>query len=113
MSDESRCINHPFKEAAGRCKQCNIPICNDCKIFAPEGVFCSEKCLTKMRVFMKRAEELNKAVVRPRSRFPVRTVLIFLIIVAAVIALLRFRFGVQNISDFVRFMRTIVNAIRR
>ena len=55
----SGCINHPSIEAIGRCKQCGKPFCGACEIQGPTGRFCSESCLKRHEVFIKRAAKLD------------------------------------------------------
>ncbi len=112
MPAESHCINHPYVEATGRCKRCNIPLCKDCQIFTPDGIFCSEKCATQMRIFVQRAKELQKSV-KPRSRFPTRQVVLTIVAVLAVVVVLRVAFGVTSLADFRQLILTIVRTIRR
>lgn len=112
MPTESRCINHPHREATGRCRRCNIPLCTECKIIEIEGTFCSEKCLRETRVFLKRAKELEKDTVKPRARFPLRQLVIAILVVLAAVVLLRIG-GVTSASDFGDLIRRIVNTIRR
>lgn len=113
MPAESHCINHPYREATGRCKRCNIPLCTDCKVIAVEGTFCSEKCATQMRVFVKRAKELEKDVKKPRARFPARKLVISLLVLVGILLLLRFAFGVTSVADFRSLILTIVRTVRR
>ena len=113
MPAESHCINHPYIEATGRCKRCNIPLCKDCQIFAPEGIFCSEKCATQMRIFVKRATELQKDARKPRARFPARQVVTTIVVVLAIVLVLRFGLGVRSGADLRELILTIVRTIRR
>ena len=112
MPTESRCINHHHREATGRCRRCNIPLCTECKIIEAEGTFCSEKCLRETRVFLKRAKELEKDVKKPPARFPLRQLVIAIAVVLAALVLLRFA-GVTSAADFGNLIRRIVNTIRR
>jgi hypothetical protein len=77
-----------------------------------EGTFCSEKCLRETRVFLKRAKELEKDTVKPRARFPLRQLVIAIIVVLAAVVLLRIG-GVRSAADFGDLIRRIVNTIRR
>jgi len=112
MATDSRCINHHHREATGRCRRCNIPLCTECKIIETEGTFCSEKCLRETRVFLKRAQELEKDSVRPRARFPLRQLVIIIVVVLVALVLLRIA-GVTTAADFGNLIRRIVNTIRR
>jgi hypothetical protein len=112
MPAESHCINHPYVEATARCKRCNVPLCKDCQIFTPEGIFCSEKCATQMRIFVQRAKELEKGVRKPRARFPARQLIIAIGAILAVVLVLRFVFGVTSFADFRQLILTIVRTIR-
>jgi len=66
---DSSCANHPGVPATVRCKQCNKPLCNACRIASPYGWFCSEECREKYEHFAQKAEELDK---RERARPVVR-----------------------------------------
>ena len=55
----SGCINHPSIEAVGRCKQCGKPFCSTCEILGPTGKFCSDACMQRHEVFVKRASKLD------------------------------------------------------
>jgi hypothetical protein len=112
MPTESRCINHHHREATGRCRRCNIPLCTECKIIEAEGTFCSEKCLRETKVFVKRAKELEKDTVKSRPRFPMRQLVIAILVVLAAVVLLRMA-GVTSAADFGNLIRRIVNTIRR
>ena len=43
----SFCLKHQEKPAIGRCKLCLKPICEECKIEAKDGIFCSHDCMGK------------------------------------------------------------------
>jgi hypothetical protein len=45
------CRYHPTVFASGRCKQCAVPLCDDCKIVRPFGIFCSKTCAGKFKEF--------------------------------------------------------------
>ena len=49
-----KCKNHPMKFAAGRCKRCHLPVCEECKMQVAEGIFCSEQCIDQFRNFQSR-----------------------------------------------------------
>ena len=53
------CFYHTGRPSVTRCKQCGRPLCGECKIVAPGGVFCSEKCKDSFGVFAERAEEIE------------------------------------------------------
>ena len=114
MTSVSHCMNHPYKEATARCKRCNIPLCDECKVVAPEGgTYCSETCHSQMKAFMERAKELDKDVRRRPPRFRALKALIFVLILAVIVFVLRFRFDVRSPADFRDLVLIIVNTIRR
>jgi hypothetical protein len=53
------CFFHTGRPAVARCKQCGKPLCSECRIIKPEGIFCSEKCYEAYKVFADRAEEIE------------------------------------------------------
>lgn len=53
------CINHPGVEAIGRCRQCSKPVCKQCGIVAPTGLYCSQPCQDKHVQFLQRAKTLD------------------------------------------------------
>ena len=56
MSD---CFYHTGRPAVTRCKQCGRPLCGECKIVQQTGIFCSEKCADRFKIFVQRAQELE------------------------------------------------------
>jgi hypothetical protein len=46
-----KCAFHPVKQAVARCKRCHTPICRDCQVKAPDGIFCSHECVEEFRNF--------------------------------------------------------------
>ena len=55
----AECFFHTGRPAVTRCKQCGRPLCSECRIIKPEGIFCSAECAERFSVFAKRAEELE------------------------------------------------------
>lgn len=112
MTNASHCIHHPYKEATARCKRCNIPLCDECKVVTAEGSFCSETCHSQMKAFMERAKELDKDVRKPRARFPALKWIVFVLILAVIVFVLRYRFDVRGFADFRDLIMRAVNAFR-
>ncbi len=109
MSTVSHCRNHPYVEATCRCKRCNIPLCDQCKVVPPEGgIYCSEVCRAQMQAFMDRAKDLPMDVRRPRSLFRILRWVIFIVILGVVLFVLRFRFDVRNFGDLRDFVLRII-----
>ena len=57
MSTCTKCLKN---EANLRCKMCHRPICQDCGISAPAGIFCPEECAQKMHAHVERIKEIDK-----------------------------------------------------
>ena len=57
MSTCTKCLKN---EATLRCKMCHRPICKDCGIPAPAGIFCSEECAQKMHAHVERVKEIDQ-----------------------------------------------------
>ncbi len=53
------CFFHTGRPSVTRCKQCGRPLCGECRMVKPEGIFCSDKCFETFSVFARRAEELE------------------------------------------------------
>ncbi len=67
----SICIKCLKKEATLRCKMCHSPICRNCVISTPVGIFCSELCIQKMQSHIEKVKEIdkNKPIIK-RKRIP-------------------------------------------
>ena len=78
MSTCTKCLQ---KEATLRCKMCHRPICTDCGVSAPSGIFCSEACAQKMQSHIDRVKDIDKGkpIIKPR-RIP--TILKLIVILA-------------------------------
>jgi len=48
------------KEANVRCKMCHKPICQDCAVSGPAGLFCSDQCAQKMQAHIERVKEIDQ-----------------------------------------------------
>jgi hypothetical protein len=66
-----------------------------------------------MRIFVKRAEELQKDARKPRARFPARQVILSIVVVIAIVLVLRFALDVRSGADLRDLILTIVRTIRR
>lgn len=53
------CFYHTGRPSVARCRQCGRPLCTECRIVKPEGIFCSQKCADSFKVFANRAEEIE------------------------------------------------------
>ncbi|MBU0534486.1 MAG: hypothetical protein KJ887_06820 [Candidatus Omnitrophica bacterium] len=84
MSTCTKCLK---KEATLRCKMCHRPICEDCGISAPSGIFCSEECGKKMESHVERIKEIDEE--RPiikQKRIPTIVKLIIWFVVLWIVA---------------------------
>jgi len=85
------CFYHTGRNAVTRCKQCGRPLCGECKIIKPSGIFCSEKCASAFEVFKERAEEIE-AKRTAKKRLPGIVRVLFLLAILAAIYLAARRF---------------------
>ena len=95
MSTCTKCLK---KEATLRCKMCHRPICEDCGISAPSGIFCSEECGKKMESHVERIKEIDEE--RPiikQKRIPTIVKLIICLVVLWIVA--RFIFKIDIIES--------------
>jgi hypothetical protein len=94
------CVRHPEIAATASCRQCGIPICDQCKLVRAEGAFCSEACEEKYGKFKDRYSSMKK--VNPHRLpgiFSLRA-LYFAIGVAIVgLIVLHFFFDVNSVGD--------------
>jgi len=51
MANAMKCGNHPTRDAFLKCNQCWKPLCRECAIKTPYGIFCSEECSAKGKEF--------------------------------------------------------------
>ena len=101
----AKCINHDYRDAVSRCRQCHKPLCGECQFVTEEGIFCGEACHDKARIFHERIGSL-KTQEKPASRAS-RTVkvLIKLTVLGLVIILaLRFFLDITSIDAFLQFI---------
>lgn len=61
MKLQEFCKYHPTHKAVARCKQCHEPLCSECRVLLPEGIFCSDACLEEFR-------ELRARIIDQRGR---------------------------------------------
>lgn len=70
-----------------------MPLCNDCKVSAAEGIFCSEICLEKFRNFQSRVATMGGL----RSGFSIlgflRSTIIAAVLIAVIYGILYFWLG--------------------
>jgi len=79
----SSCINHPERPSTVRCRRCNVPICNKCKVVTAHGVYCSKACAEQMAAFLKKAASLDRPMRKAKGGLMrLLTKLVVLIVVA-------------------------------
>ncbi len=103
MSTCTKCLK---KEANIRCKMCHRPICQDCAISGPTGLFCSDECAQKMQSHVERTKEIDQE--RPiikQKGLPIIVKLLIWLVALWVIA--RFIFGINIIESLKELFRTI------
>jgi len=103
------CINHPERPSTIRCRRCNVPICNKCKVVTAHGVYCSETCAEQMAAFLKKAASLDGPAVR-KGRRMLRFSGRFIVLVAVVASawyLLRMGIPQAVWAWLMSFLRTV------
>ena len=111
MSDKSKCLNHPYRDATGRCRRCNTPLCTECKVITQDGTFCSEECSSQFRVFADRAEKLEKAP-RAKRRGVLRKLVVAVIAVVVILLVLRYGFGISSLGDARSVLNGVIERLR-
>ena len=103
MSTCTKCLK---KEATLRCKMCHRPICKDCGVLGPAGIFCSEQCAQKMHAHVERIKEIDQE--RPIIKQKRVPTIVKLIIVLAILWLIaRFVLDidiVERIKELLSFL---------
>jgi len=51
---QDKCINHPTRNAATRCKRCHAAVCVDCRVKSSDGFFCSDDCMNQFHEFQSK-----------------------------------------------------------
>ena len=100
----NKCKNHPVRIANIKCKQCNMPICQDCRVQVQEGVFCSEECIEKFKTFQDRISSIPPI----RTGFTffglIKTLAISAVLIAVIFGALVFWMGTTDFGQmWVRF----------
>ncbi|HPP66788.1 MAG TPA: B-box zinc finger protein [bacterium] len=54
------CFFHTGRPAVTRCKQCGRPLCSECRLITPEGIFCGEKCAETAKIAAERLREIEE-----------------------------------------------------
>ena len=85
-----KCFRHPNKVSIGNCKNCNAPICGECKTVTPNGIFCSNDCHANLVDFQSKIISTSGT----RSGFSVFAWIKHLAIAAVLIAVI---FGALSI----------------
>jgi hypothetical protein len=104
MSTCTKCLQ---KEADLRCKMCHRPICKDCGIMEPAGIFCSEVCAQKMQAHIERTKEIDQE--RPiikQKRVP--TIVKLIIWLAALWFVARFILNVNIIESIKELISLVI-----
>ncbi len=95
------CVNHPVKAATARCKSCNAPLCNQCKVTTKWGIFCSDDCAERTKAFTEKLEGPN-AGPRKKSMFDglgAKIILLLIVLVCALAVYLVVFEGVRDLDD--------------
>ncbi len=99
IGSESYCIRHSEVEAVGRCRQCGVPFCGQCRVDVAEGIYCSMECRAKHKSFINRSEELHRG---RRSGVLQKAIILVLLAAGIAAALHFFGFNVPIVSDLIR-----------
>lgn len=102
LEGDSYCRRHPDVEAVGRCRQCGVPFCADCKVAAQEGEYCSMECRAQHKRFINRSDEIGN----PRQGGLIKKFVTLLLIATGVGAAAHFLgLEVPVVSDLIRKFR--------
>ena len=94
------CRFHPHVFASGECKQCSIPICDDCKTVQPQGIFCSAECAAKFAAFQDRLSAHKGPGSGSFLSSPtIRTILVLGVVLLAFWLFLHFVYDVGSLGD--------------
>ncbi|HOL21771.1 MAG TPA: B-box zinc finger protein [bacterium] len=85
----SECFFHTGRPAVARCKQCGRPLCTECRIIKPDGIFCSVECAERFSVFARRAEELEAKRSKSSGVAGLIKFIIFLVILFVIYLIIR------------------------
>jgi hypothetical protein len=102
---EGKCINHDYRDAVCRCRQCHKPLCGECQLITEEGIFCGEECYEKAKAFHTRVAKMEPQE-KPKRRLPAGLgcflkLVIFVLVVAII---LRFVLGIDSIDSFLELI---------
>ena len=99
IGSESYCLRHPEVEAVGRCRQCGVPFCAECRVDVDEGLYCGMECRAKHKQFINRSEGVDRA----RRGGILQKAIMLAVIAAAISAALHFAgVDVPVVSDLIR-----------
>ena len=101
----SKCINHDYRDAVGRCRQCHKPLCGECQLVTEEGVFCGEECYGKAKAFHARVAAMGPQE-KPKRRLPagLGCLLKLTVFVLIVVLVLRFFLDIDSIEGFLELI---------
>mgnify|MGYP000881682644 CR=1 FL=1 len=75
----AECFFHTGRPSVIRCKQCGRPLCSECRMVKPEGIFCSQKCADTFKVFAERLAEIEAKRSKISGMNPLIRLIIFLV----------------------------------
>jgi len=107
----SSCINHPERPSTVRCRRCNVPLCDKCKIVTAHGVYCSETCAEQMAVFLKKAAALEQPL--RRARGGIMRTFARLAVLAGIIALGWYLMATGRIHTVWNWLMSVFRTVRR
>jgi hypothetical protein len=104
----SKCINHDYRDAVGRCRQCHKPLCGECQLVTEEGVFCGEECYEKAKAFHARVAAMGPQE-KPKRRLPagLGCFLKLTVFVLIVVLALRFFLRIDSIEGFLELISNL------
>jgi hypothetical protein len=103
-----KCINHDYRDAVSRCRQCHKPLCGECQLVTEEGIFCSKACYRKGKVFHKRATAME-ARKKSGKRVPafIGCLLKLALFVLVIVLILRFVLGIDSVDSFLDLISSL------
>ena len=100
----SKCINHDYRDAVSRCRQCHKPLCAECQLVTEEGIYCGKECYSEGKAFHERVAALKPEKRPGKLSVFFRRLLKLAIFVLAVALILYFLLDVDSIEDFLQLI---------
>lgn len=100
---ETLCANHPIKVATGRCKRCNKPLCNECKMVTDNGTFCSTECFEAVSEFQKKVKPYNPEIKKSSlfSKNSIKGIIVLIVLLVVLFGFMKFQYGISSFGDII------------